>query len=231
VGAGCHESFAAQDLFPGARVVVKVVSPELSSGVNLERFRREILLAAQLQHPHIVPVLAAGEVDGLPYFIMPFVSGHSLRQRLDGTHPLPVPEVVSILRTWRGPWPTPIVFTSCIATSSRRTCCSPADPRPSPTSASQRRSPPPARLGEPISPRAGPPWHASLHGAGAGSGRSQHRPPRRSLFFRYPRLRAAFRRSPFHGRPPQPCSRLIWRKHRRRSSPWHPTSRRRCPGW
>jgi tetratricopeptide (TPR) repeat protein len=78
--------------------VVKVLSPELASGVNGERFRREILLAAQLQHPHIVPVLAAGDVDSLPFFIMPFVAGESLRQRLDGVHGLPPNEAVGILR-------------------------------------------------------------------------------------------------------------------------------------
>ena len=90
--------FVAQETGLGRPVVVKVLSPELASGVNGERFRREILLAAQLQHPHIVPVLAAGDVDSLPYFIMPFVAGQSLRQRLDGTHGLPSHEVVGILR-------------------------------------------------------------------------------------------------------------------------------------
>ena len=90
--------FVAQDTSLGRRVVVKVLSPELASGVNGERFRREILLAAQLQHPHIVPVLAAGDVDSLPYFIMPFVAGQSLRQRLDGVHGLPPNEAVGILR-------------------------------------------------------------------------------------------------------------------------------------
>lgn len=97
-GGGMSRVFVAQDMSLGRRVVVKVLSPELASGVNGERFRREILLAAQLQHPHIVPVLAAGDVDSLPYFIMPFVAGQSLRQWLDGTHPLPVSEAVSILR-------------------------------------------------------------------------------------------------------------------------------------
>jgi serine/threonine-protein kinase len=97
-GGGMSRVFAALDVSLGRRVVVKVLSPELASGVNGERFRREILLAAQLQHPHIVPVLAAGEVDGLPFFIMPFVQGQSLRQRLDGVHPLPIQETISILR-------------------------------------------------------------------------------------------------------------------------------------
>ena len=97
-GGGMSRVFVAQDTSLGRRVVVKVLSPELASGVNGERFRREILLAAQLQHPHIVPVLAAGDVDSLPYFIMPFVAGQSLRQRLDGSHGIPPNEAVGILR-------------------------------------------------------------------------------------------------------------------------------------
>jgi serine/threonine-protein kinase len=97
-GGGMSRVFVAQETNLGRRVVVKVLSPELASGVNGERFRREILLAAQLQHPHIVPVLAAGDVDSLPYFIMPFVAGQSLRQRLDGIHGLPIHEAVGILR-------------------------------------------------------------------------------------------------------------------------------------
>lgn len=97
-GGGMSRIFLARDTSLGRKVVVKVLSPELSSGVNSERFRREILLAVQLQHPHIVPILAAGDVDSLPYFIMPFVAGQSLRQRLDGTHGLPPNEAVGILR-------------------------------------------------------------------------------------------------------------------------------------
>jgi eukaryotic-like serine/threonine-protein kinase len=67
------------------RVVVKVLAPELLAGISVERFRREILLAAQLQHPHIVPVLTAGDADGLPWFTMPYVEGDSLRHR-QGDH-------------------------------------------------------------------------------------------------------------------------------------------------
>jgi tetratricopeptide (TPR) repeat protein len=65
--------------------------------VNVERFKREILLAANLQHPHIVPVLAAGEMDGVPYYTMPFIEGESLRAPLE-RGALPVGQVVSILR-------------------------------------------------------------------------------------------------------------------------------------
>jgi serine/threonine-protein kinase len=70
------------------KVVVKVLTPELAAGVSADRFEREIMLAAQLSHPSIVPLLTAGEADGLPYYTMPFVEGESLRARL-GTQGLP----------------------------------------------------------------------------------------------------------------------------------------------
>jgi tetratricopeptide (TPR) repeat protein/tRNA A-37 threonylcarbamoyl transferase component Bud32 len=81
----------------GRRVVIKVLAPELLAGLSVERFRREILLAAQLQHPHVVPVLSAGDAEGLPWFTMPFVDGESLRQRL-AEGQVGIGEVVSILR-------------------------------------------------------------------------------------------------------------------------------------
>src|SRR5262249_55930023 len=64
----------------------------------VERFRREIMLVARLQHPNIVPVIAAGEAGGLPYFTMPMVEGESLRARLARTGELPIPEITRILR-------------------------------------------------------------------------------------------------------------------------------------
>jgi serine/threonine-protein kinase len=97
-GGGMSRVFVAQDTRLGRSVVVKVLSPDLAAGVNSERFHREILVAAQLQHPQIVPVLSAGETDGLPYFTMPYVAGESLRRRLDGGKPLPVVDAVAILR-------------------------------------------------------------------------------------------------------------------------------------
>jgi serine/threonine-protein kinase len=75
-----------------------VLLPELAAGVSIDRFRREIQLAAQLQHPHIVPLLTAGESAGLPFFTMPFVVGESLRARLFRDHELPVPEAIRLLR-------------------------------------------------------------------------------------------------------------------------------------
>jgi serine/threonine-protein kinase len=95
-GGGMSRVFLADDNALGRAVVFKVLLPELAAGVNAERFKREVQLSARLQHPHIVPVLSAGEVDGLPYYVMPFVKGESLRARLSGG-PLPIPEVISIL--------------------------------------------------------------------------------------------------------------------------------------
>ncbi len=90
--------FLAHETALGRRVVVKVLSPTLAAGVSADRFRREILLVAKLQHPHIVPVHAAGELGGLPYFTMPFVEGESLRARLTREGELPISEVLRLLR-------------------------------------------------------------------------------------------------------------------------------------
>ena len=78
-GAGMSRVFAATEQALQRRVVVKVLPPDLAAGVNHERFRREIQVAAQLQHPYIVPLLAAGESGGLLWFTMPFIEGESLR--------------------------------------------------------------------------------------------------------------------------------------------------------
>ncbi|MGH7618945.1 MAG: serine/threonine-protein kinase, partial [Gemmatimonadaceae bacterium] len=97
-GGGMSRVFMATDVSLGRRVVVKVLPAELVADVSLERFRREITLAARLQHPHIVPLLTAGDTEGLPYFTMPFVDGESLRAHLDARGELPVAVAVRILR-------------------------------------------------------------------------------------------------------------------------------------
>jgi serine/threonine protein kinase/Flp pilus assembly protein TadD len=97
-GGGMSRVFVAEETSLGRKVVVKVLPPDLAAAVNLERFRREIQLAAKLQHPHIVPVLAAGVSDGLPYYTMPFIEGESLRARISRGGELPVTEAVKILR-------------------------------------------------------------------------------------------------------------------------------------
>ena len=96
-GGGMSHVYLATERALGRKVVVKVLPPDLAAGVNRERFRREIQLAAQLQHPHIVPLLTAGEDGDLLYYTMPYVSGESLRARLEEKGRLPVRDVVRIL--------------------------------------------------------------------------------------------------------------------------------------
>jgi tetratricopeptide (TPR) repeat protein/TolB-like protein len=96
-GGGMSRVFVVHDSKLRRDLVVKVLPPELVAGVNVERFRREILVAAGLQHPHIVPVIDSGETDGLPWFSMPFVQGETLRERI-ARGPLPINEIVGILR-------------------------------------------------------------------------------------------------------------------------------------
>jgi serine/threonine protein kinase len=97
-GGGMSRVFLAEETALGRKVVVKVLSPDLSAGVNADRFNREVQLAARLQQAQIVPVLAAGQVDGVQYYTMPFVEGESLRARLGREGPLPIARVVDILR-------------------------------------------------------------------------------------------------------------------------------------
>ncbi|MFN2564333.1 MAG: protein kinase [Gemmatimonadaceae bacterium] len=96
-GGGMSRVFVAVEHALGRRVVVKVLAPELAAGISAERFKREIQLAAQLQHPQIVPVLAAGEAAGMPFYTMPFVEGESLRTRLRRDGALPIRDAVRIL--------------------------------------------------------------------------------------------------------------------------------------
>ena len=97
-GGGMSRVFVAFDSALGRRVVVKVLPPDLAASVSVDRFKREIMLAAALQYPHIVGVLSAGEVDGMPYFTMPFVDGESLRARIQREGRLTVGRSVSILK-------------------------------------------------------------------------------------------------------------------------------------
>ncbi|MFI5242320.1 MAG: protein kinase [Gemmatimonadales bacterium] len=101
-GGGMSRVFVATETTLGRTVVVKVLPPELAHAVSVERFRREIAMAAKLQHPHIVPLLTAGETDGLPYYTMPFIDGESLRARLARIGELPLEDVVRVLRDVAG---------------------------------------------------------------------------------------------------------------------------------
>jgi serine/threonine-protein kinase len=97
-GGGMSHLFVARERALGRCVVVKVLSAELAGALSVERFRREVLLLASLQHAHIVPILATGEAGDVLYYTMPFVEGESLRQRLVRDGALPVGDVVVILR-------------------------------------------------------------------------------------------------------------------------------------
>lgn len=97
-GGGMSRVFVATDTALGRQVVVKVLPPELAAGVNHERFRREIQVAAQLQHPHIVPLLSAGEQGTLIWYTMPYINGHSLRDALQRGERFAIKDVVRIMR-------------------------------------------------------------------------------------------------------------------------------------
>jgi serine/threonine-protein kinase len=96
-GGGMSRVFVARDARLDRRVVIKLLPPQVTATISAERFKREIMLAAQLQHPNIVPVLSAGELGALPYFVMPFIDGESLRARMM-RGPLSVRETVTILK-------------------------------------------------------------------------------------------------------------------------------------
>jgi eukaryotic-like serine/threonine-protein kinase len=97
-GGGMSRVFVAMETGLGRKVVIKVFPPELAAALSVDRFRREIQLAASLQHPHIVPLLSAGQADDLLYYSMPLVEGESLRARLAREGELPVPEAIRVLR-------------------------------------------------------------------------------------------------------------------------------------
>ncbi|MCC6243908.1 MAG: protein kinase, partial [Gemmatimonadaceae bacterium] len=97
-GGGMSRVFLARDAALGRDVVVKVLSPELAQELSTERFGREIALAAALQHANIVPVLSAGVTsDGLPYYLMPYIEGSSLRDLVDGGKTVPINDVLLVL--------------------------------------------------------------------------------------------------------------------------------------
>ena len=130
LGAGMSRVFLAEERALCRRVVVKVLSPDLAAGVNFERFKHDILLTAQLQHPHILPVFTTGETQGLPYYTMPFVEGESLRVHLMRAGAMPIAGAVAVSETSRARWSSRTPKVSCTGTSSRTTSCSPAIPPP-----------------------------------------------------------------------------------------------------
>ena len=93
---GMATVYKAEDLKHKRTVAIKVLNEDLSYTIGAERFQREIHIAARLQHPHILPVFDSGEAGGLLYYVMPFVEGESLRDRLERESQLPVDDAVAI---------------------------------------------------------------------------------------------------------------------------------------
>ena len=90
--------FEATDLKHGRRVALKVLRPEIAMHLGHERFRREIQLVANLSHPNIVPLYESGESEGLIFYVMPFVTGETLRDRIEREGALPIDDALRITR-------------------------------------------------------------------------------------------------------------------------------------
>jgi hypothetical protein len=90
--------YIAEDLKHGRQVAIKVMHPEIAATVGTGRFLREIQIASQLEHPHVLSLIDSGEADGLPYYVMPFVQGESMREKLEREGHLPIEEAVGIAR-------------------------------------------------------------------------------------------------------------------------------------
>ncbi len=95
---GMATVYLAQDVRHHRQVAVKVLRPDLAAALGPERFLREIEIAANLTHPHILPLYDSGEADGFLYYVMPYIKGDTLRQRIDREGELPVAEAVRIVR-------------------------------------------------------------------------------------------------------------------------------------
>lgn len=99
IGAGGMATvYLAQDLKHDRQVAVKVLRPDLAAAMGADRFLREIKIAAQLHHPHILPLYDSGEADDFLYYVMPYIEGQSLREKLAKEGELPIAEAVKILR-------------------------------------------------------------------------------------------------------------------------------------
>ena len=94
---GMATVYLAEDLKHHRKVALKVLRPELAATMGPERFFREIEVAARLQHPHILPLHDSGEAQGFLFYVMPFIEGHNLRNRLSRQGELPIHEAVKLL--------------------------------------------------------------------------------------------------------------------------------------
>ncbi|MGH7644847.1 MAG: serine/threonine-protein kinase, partial [Gemmatimonadales bacterium] len=103
LGAGGMATvYLARDTRHGRAVAIKVLRPELAAVLGGDRFLREIEIAAQLNHPHILPLYDSGQADGLLFYVMPYVEGESLRKRITTERQLPLDEALGIARQVAG---------------------------------------------------------------------------------------------------------------------------------
>ena len=93
---GMATVYLAQDLKHDRKVAIKVLRPELAAVIGAERFLREIKTIATLQHPHILGLIDSGEVSGTAYYVMPFVEGETLRDRLSREKQLPIADALRL---------------------------------------------------------------------------------------------------------------------------------------
>ena len=97
IGAGGMAAvYLAEDMKHRRKVAVKVLRPELATSIGVDRFVQEIEMAANLTHPHILPLFDSGDAEGFLYYVMPFIEGESLRDRLSREKKLAVPDAVRI---------------------------------------------------------------------------------------------------------------------------------------
>jgi serine/threonine-protein kinase len=99
LGAGGMATvYLADDVRHGRQVALKLLKPELGAVLGGDRFLREIHIAAGLNHPHILALHDSGEVDGLLFYVMPYVAGESLRQKLERQTQLPIEDAIELIR-------------------------------------------------------------------------------------------------------------------------------------
>src|SRR6476646_8861258 len=95
---GMARVYLAHDRQHDRDVALKVLRPELAATLGIERFLREIRIEARLQHPHILPLYDSGAADGLLYYVMPYVEGETLRERIQREKQLPLSDALQITR-------------------------------------------------------------------------------------------------------------------------------------
>ena len=139
---GMATVYLAQDLKHDRQVAIKVLKPELAAVLGAERFVVEIKTTAALSHPHILPLFDSGEADGLLYYVMPFIEGETIREKLTRETQFGIDEAVRITREVADALDYAHRTASSIATSNPRICCCTTGARWSWTSASRSPSPP-----------------------------------------------------------------------------------------